>query len=115
MTPSEPHIAYADFARVGIRVGPIVRAAPLPEARRPAHKVWVYFGALGIKKTSAQITGLYDPDDLVERQVLAVVNFPPNQIGPLMFEVLGLGAVLTDDCMALVRPDRPVPLSSRIV
>ncbi len=103
-------INYDDFENVDIRVGTIRRAEPFPEARRPAIKLWVDFGpAIGEKKTSAQITRYYEPDDLIGRQVAAVVNFPPKQIGTFMSEILVLGFPDEDDEVVLIVPDRPVP------
>ncbi|MEO1276607.1 MAG: tRNA-binding protein, partial [Pseudomonadota bacterium] len=85
-------ISFDDFLKVDIRAGRVLRAEPFPEARKPAFKLWIDFGPeLGEKKTSAQITDLYTPEELVGRMVMAVVNFPPRQIGPFMSEVLTLG------------------------
>ncbi len=108
-------ISFDDFIKVDIRLGRIVDAAPYPEARKPAIKLWVDFGAeLGVKKSSAQITQNYEPDQLVGKQILAVVNFPPRQIGRFMSEVLVLGVSGDDGGIVLVRPDRAVPLGSRL-
>lgn len=99
-------ISYDDFQKVDIRVGRIVDAQPFPEARRPAIKLWIDFGApLGVKKSSAQITKHYAPEQLVGRQVLAVVNFPPRQIGPFMSEVLTLGVPDPEGAVILIGPD----------
>jgi tRNA-binding protein len=108
-------ITYDDFSRVDIRVGTIVAAEPFPEARKPAIRLAIDFGPeLGIRKSSAQITVHYKPAELVGRQVAAVVNFPPRQIGPMMSEVLTLG--FPDDAgeVVLVAPDRPVPDGGRL-
>lgn len=108
-------ISFDDFLKVDIRVGRVLRAEPFPQARKPALKLWVDFGPdIGEKKTSAQITAHYDPDTLVGRQVLAVVNFPPRQIGRFMSEVLVLG--LPDDAgeIVLIGPDGPVPVGGRM-
>ena len=108
-------ITYADFERVDIRVGKILQAEDFPKARKPAYKLWIDFGAIGIKKSSAQITGLYDKDELIGRLVIAVVNFPPRQIADFMSEVLVLGVVLDDDEIVLLQPDKDVPLGKRIL
>ena len=110
-----PQITYADFERVDIRVGKILQAEDFPKARKPAYKLWIDFGAIGIKKSSAQITGLYRKDDLTGRLVVAVVNFPPRQIADFMSEVLVLGVVLDDDEVVLLQPDKDVPLGKRIL
>ncbi|MFI0396866.1 tRNA-binding protein [Paracoccus jiaweipingae] len=101
-------IGIADFQRVDIRAGTIIRAEPFAQARRPAIRLWIDFGALGLRKSSAQITDHYSPDTLPGRQVLAVVNFPPRQIGPFMSEVLVLGLTAPDGGITLITPDQPV-------
>jgi tRNA-binding protein len=108
-------IAYADFERVDIRVGTIVEALPFPEARKPAIKLRVDFGPdIGVKKSSAQITVHYQPETLVGRQVAAVVNFPPRQIGKWLSEVLVLGFPDADDAVVLVSPTAPVPNGGKL-
>lgn len=108
-------ISYDDFLAVDIRVGTITRAEPFPEARKPAIKLWIEFGPeIGEKKSSAQITVHYAPEDLVGRQVMAVVNFPPRQIGPVMSEVLVLGLTDADGAIVLLAPDQPVPNGGRM-
>jgi tRNA-binding protein len=108
-------ISTADFERVDIRVGTIVDAQPFPEARKPAIKLWVDFGApLGVKRSSAQVTVHYAPDRLIGRQVMAVVNFPPRQIGPFISEVLVLGAPDENGAVVLLRPDLTVPDGGRM-
>ena len=103
-------ISIDDFLKVDIRVGTVTRAEPFPEARKPAIKLWIDFGPdLGEKKTSAQITAHYTPDDLPGRQVIAVTNFPARQIGPFMSEVLVLGLSDTSGEIVLLAPDTPVP------
>ena len=111
---SEP-ISYADFEKVDIRVGRITRAEPFPEARKPAFKLWVDFGGdLGEKRSSAQITRHYTPEALIGRQVLAVVNFPPRQIGKVLSEVLVLGLPDVDGDVVLIGPGQEVPLGGRL-
>jgi tRNA-binding protein len=109
-----PEIAFDDFLRVDIRVGRIVEAEPFPEARKPALKLRIDFGALGVRRSSAQITRHYQPEALVGRLVLAVVNFPPRQIGPSRSEVLVLGVPDEDGEVVLVAPDRDAPLGGRL-
>ena len=108
-------ISYDDFAAVDIRVGRITRAEPFPEARKPAIKLWVDFGGeIGEKRSSAQITRHYTPEGLIGRHVLAVVNFPPRQIGKVMSEVLVLGLPDSDGEVVLIAPDHDVPLGGRM-
>ena len=108
-------ITYDDFQQVDIRVGRITRAEPFPEARKPAIKLWVDFGGeIGEKRSSAQITRHYTPDSLIGRQILAVVNFPPRQIGKVMSEVLVLGLPDGDGEVILITPDQAVPLGGRM-
>ena len=107
-------IAWADFERVDMRVGVVVDAREFPEARRPAYKLWIDFGALGVKRSSAQITDRYAPAELIGRRVVAVVNFAPKQIGPFVSEVLVLGAYGEAGEVILLAPDFEVPPGSRI-
>jgi len=111
---AEP-ITLDDFDRVDIRVGTIVEALPFPEARKPALKLVIDFGpGIGRKRSSAQITVHYRPDQLIGRQVCAVVNFPPRQIGPFESEVLTLGMPDTDGAVVLIKPDFKVPDGGRL-
>ena len=108
-------LSYTDFQKVDIRVGRIVEVLDFPEARKPALKLIIDFGpSIGRKKTSAQITEHYTPDALLGRQVAAVMNFPPRQIGKFMSEVLTLGFADTAGAVVLFQPDHPVPNGSRL-
>ncbi len=108
-------IAFEDFRKVDIRVGTVTRAEPFPEARKPAYRLWVDFGPdIGAKKCSAQITTLYTHDELVGRQVVAVVNFPPRQIGKFMSEMLILGFPDVAGEVVLLAPDKAVPDGGRM-
>lgn len=108
-------ITYEEFERAEIRVGTIVDARPFPEARKPAFQLWVDFGApLGVKKSSAQLTVHYAPDQLIGRQVMAVTNFPPRQIGPFRSEVLVLGVPDENGAVVLLKPDFKVPDGGRM-
>ncbi|GEO15321.1 tRNA-binding protein [Microvirga aerophila] len=112
---STPQIVFDDFLKVDIRVGRIVSAEAFPQARKPAFKLTIDFGPeLGIKRSSAQITVNHTLEDLVGTQVLAVVNFPPRQIGPFMSEVLTLGVPDENGEVMLIRPDRDVPIGGRL-
>jgi len=109
------NISFDDFLKVDIRVGTVVRAESYPEARVPAIKLWIDFGAeIGEKKTSAQITDHYTPEGLIGQQVAAVVNFPPRQIGKFMSEVLTLGFSDENGAVVLVQPQQAVPNGSRL-
>jgi tRNA-binding protein len=113
--PAKPQISFADFDKVDIRAGTIVEAAPFPEARKPAFKLKIDFGPqLGVKSSSAQITRHYSPETLVGRQVFAVVNFPPRQIGRFMSEVLTLGFPDPDSEVVLGAIERRVPDGARL-
>ena len=108
-------ISYDDFQKVDIRVGTITEAVPFPEARKPAYKLKIDFGGeIGIKRSSAQITVHYQPEELVGRQVVGVVNFAPRQIGPFMSEVLTLGFADQNGDIVLLEPERLVPNGSRM-
>lgn len=108
-------ITFDDFLAVDIRVGTVTRAEPFPEARKPATKLWVDFGGeIGTRKSSAQIMAHYTPETLIGKQVLAVVNFPPRQIGPVRSEILVLGLHDDADGVVLLSPDHPVPNGARL-
>ena len=108
-------IGWDDFMKVELRVGRVVSAEPFPEARKPAYVLQVDFGPeIGVRKSSAQVTTHYLPEDLIGRQVVAVLNFPPKQIGPLMSECLVTGFHDADGAVALCVPDREVPLGTRL-
>ena len=110
-----PEITFADFDKVDIRAGTIVAAEPFPEARKPAFKLRIDFGPeIGVKRSSAQITKHYTIETLLGRQVAAVVNFPPRQIGPFMSEVLTLGFADANGAVVLIQPQQAVPNGSRM-
>ena len=106
---------FADFEKVDIRVGRILRAEPFPQARKPAYKLTIDFGSdVGVKKSSAQLTQVYAAEELTGRLVLAVVNVPPRQIGPFRSEVLTLGVPDSEGAVVLIAPERDVPLGGRL-
>jgi tRNA-binding protein len=107
-------ISWQDFEKVDMRVGVVTDAKEFPEARRPAIRLWIDFGPLGTKRSSAQITANYRPAELIGRRVVAVVNFPPKQIGPFLSEVLVLGAYNEAGEVILLNPDQPVAPGSKI-
>jgi tRNA-binding protein len=107
-------ITWGEFEKVDIRIGTVVRAEPFPEARKPAYKLWIDLGALGERRSSARITDRYRPEELLGRQVVCVVNFPPKRIGPFLSEVLVLGVYTDGDTVVLLRPDQEVERGSRI-
>lgn len=107
-------ISWPDFEKVDMRVGVVTGAEEFPEARRPAYRLWIDFGPLGVKRSSAQLTDHYRPSELIGRRVIAVVNFPPKQIGPFVSEVLVLGAYNEAGEVILLHPDKPVAPGSKI-
>ncbi|WP_298858061.1 tRNA-binding protein [uncultured Sulfitobacter sp.] len=108
-------ISFDDFIKMDVRTGRVIKAEPFPEARKPAIKMWIDFGEeIGVRKTSAQVTDHYTPEGLVGRQVMAVVNFPPRQIGPFMSEVLVLGVPDEKGAIVLIGPDQVTPLGGRM-
>ena len=113
--PPREAIAFDDFLKVDIRVGTVIAAEPYPEARKPTLKLRIDFGpGVGEKRSLAQVAALYSPEELVGRQVAAVVNFPPRQIGKAMSEVLTLGFADAEGRVVLFAPDKPVPNGSRL-
>ncbi|GAB2519526.1 tRNA-binding protein [Spirosoma aerophilum] len=112
MTPHS--LSWTDFEKVDIRTGTIIAVDDFPKARKPAYKLTIDFGELGIKRSSAQLTRLYQPDDLIGKQVVAVVNFPPKQIATFMSECLVLGAVAEDGTVTLLQTERATPNGQRI-
>lgn len=116
MTTQIPTISWDDFSKVELRVGRIIKAEVFPEARKPAYKLWVDFGeTLGVKKSSAQITALYTPETLLNKLVVAVVNFPPKQIGPWLSECLVTGFHDEQGRVALCVPDQAVPPGTKLL
>jgi tRNA-binding protein len=109
-----PPITWQDFQNVDLRVGTIIAVDDFPEARKPAWKLTVDLGDVGVKRASAQITTLYRKDDLLGRQVIGVVNFPPKRIGPFVSEVLVTGFAREDGAIILAQPERPVPNGARL-
>ena len=108
-------ITFDEFMAVDVRVGEITRTEPFPEARKPAYKLWINFGeSIGEKKSSAQITVHYSLEELVGKRVMAVVNFPSRQIGPVKSEVLVLGVPNENEAVVLIAPDKNVPLGGRL-
>ncbi len=115
IAPASPEVVYDVFASLDIRVGTVRTAEPFPEARKPAYRLTIDFGeAIGVKKSSAQITDLYTLEELVGRKVMAVVNFPPRQIGPVRSEVLVLGFPDAEGRIVLAAPDSEVPDGARL-
>ena len=108
-------VNWEQFASVELRVGTVVRVEDFPEARKPAYKIWVDFGEeIGERKSSAQVTDLYSKEELLGRQVVAVVNFPPKQIGPIRSECLVTGFYRDDGAVVLAQPERPVPNGAKL-
>lgn len=109
-----PKITWNDFEKVEIRVGTVIRVEDFPEAKKPTYKLWIDFGKFGVKKSSAQIVDLYKKEDLLNKQVICVTNFPPKQIANFVSEVLTTGFVLGDGKVVLAIPERKVPNGSKL-
>jgi tRNA-binding protein len=109
------YISYEDFEKIDIRTGRIIKAEDFPRARKPAYKLWIDFGEIGEKKSSAQITERYSKEELPGKSVIAVVNFPPKQVADFISEVLVLGVVVNDKDVVLIQPDRDVPAGKKIL
>ena len=107
-------LSWEDFERVEVRVGTVVRAEEFPEARKPAYKLWIDLGEIGVKRSSAQLTGFYRREELAGRQVLCVTNFPPKQVGKFVSEVLTTGFVVEGGKVVLAQPDRRVPNGTKL-
>lgn len=107
-------ITYEDFQKVEMRVGKVIRVEEFPKARKPAYKLWIDFGDWGVKKSSAQITDLYQPEELIGKLIVAVTNFPPRQIADFMSEVLVLGLATKEGSVSLLSPDHSVPLGNQV-
>jgi len=115
MTDDATPLAFTDFLKVDIRVGRVIDVQDFPEARKPAYKLRIDFGeSIGVKRSSAQVTKYYSKEELLNRLVLAVVNFPPKQIGPFMSEVLTLGVPDPEGAVVLLTPERDVPIGGRL-
>jgi tRNA-binding protein len=108
-------ISWSDFEKVELRAGTIIAAEVFPEAKKPAYKLTIDFGPLGIKRSSAQITNHYVPENIVGKQVLAVVNFPPKQVGPFISECLTTGLYDENGVVVLIHPERPVPNGAKLL
>ncbi|MCU0395602.1 MAG: tRNA-binding protein [Chitinophagaceae bacterium] len=107
-------ISWNDFEKVDMRAGTVLDVQPFEKAKKPAYKLWIDFGDLGVKKSSAQITALYQPEALIGRQVIAVVNFPPKQIADFMSECLVLGVYNENNDVVLLQPDKPVQNGGKV-